>query len=526
MDLVAPAAVERRKLRRELGRFDAVCLLMAAIVVLDTLGAVARGGAETITWLAIVSLLFFVPAGLAIAELGAAFPHEGGPYAWARQAFGRFAGSLVAICYWVEAAVWVGGSLAITAVAVVDELVVPLEGSRRIAFALAFVAAATLMAVVPLRTGRRIPAIGAAAQVGLLTFFTATVVAYAAREGVHGVAAGDVAPSWAVFVLVAPVLVYNFLGFELPSAASEEMRDPQRDVPAAIGRAGVLTFVLYCVPVLAIVLVMPAEEISGLTGFIDAISSVFTVYGSAAEPVGAAVGSAFVLVLLVNGMTWMAGSCRAQAAAGLDGVGPRFLGRISGRTGTPVRATAVAGAAAALTTCTAFAVAGNDDEKYFSVVLALSIALLALGNLAVFPALVRLRRSHPGVPRTFRVPGGAVGAWAVSGLATAWTALALVAVLWPGLGTPNPDAHLPEGFMGDRLGFVLVELVPLTVVVGVAALFARRGRKDDRSSERALSRLFLRGEPRLAGVAERAEVAVGAPPAGRGVERAVADRGQ
>ena len=40
---------ERSKLHRELGRLDAVCLLIAAIVVLDTLGAVARGGAQTLT---------------------------------------------------------------------------------------------------------------------------------------------------------------------------------------------------------------------------------------------------------------------------------------------------------------------------------------------------------------------------------------------------------------------------------------------------------------------------------------------
>ena len=35
---------ERSKLRPELGRLDAICLLIAAIVVLDTLGAVARAG--------------------------------------------------------------------------------------------------------------------------------------------------------------------------------------------------------------------------------------------------------------------------------------------------------------------------------------------------------------------------------------------------------------------------------------------------------------------------------------------------
>ena len=94
---VERSRVERSKLRRELGRLDAVCLLIAAIVVMDTLGAVARGGAQTVTWLAIVAALFFVPAGLVIAELGAAFPHQGGPYVWARLAFGGYAGSLVAL---------------------------------------------------------------------------------------------------------------------------------------------------------------------------------------------------------------------------------------------------------------------------------------------------------------------------------------------------------------------------------------------------------------------------------------------
>jgi amino acid transporter len=81
----------------------------------------------------------------------------------------------------------------------------------------------------------------AATQVGLLVVFTATVAAYAAGHGVPAPAIGDLAPSWAVFALVAPVLVYNFLGFELPSAAGEELRDPARDPPASIVRAGVLT---------------------------------------------------------------------------------------------------------------------------------------------------------------------------------------------------------------------------------------------------------------------------------------------
>jgi glutamate:GABA antiporter len=195
---------ERSKLRRELGRLDAVCLLIAAIVVLDTLGAVAKGGAQTLTWLAVAAVLFFVPAGLVIAELGAAFPNQGGPYVWTRLAFGRYAGSLVALVYFVETPVWVGGSAAITAVAVIDRLIVPLEGGWRVAVVLAVVWTTVALAVAPLKTGKQVPRVGAAAQVGLLGFFTVTVVAYAATHGVHGPAVGDLAPSWAVFALVAP----------------------------------------------------------------------------------------------------------------------------------------------------------------------------------------------------------------------------------------------------------------------------------------------------------------------------------
>jgi amino acid transporter len=34
------------------------------------------------------------------------------------------------------------------------------------------------------------------------------------------------------------VLLYSFVGVELPSTAGEEIRDPRRDIPVAIARAG------------------------------------------------------------------------------------------------------------------------------------------------------------------------------------------------------------------------------------------------------------------------------------------------
>jgi hypothetical protein len=145
-----------------------------------------------------------------------------------------------------------------------------------------------------------------------------------------------------------------------------------------------------------------------------------------------------------------------------------------------VRATLLSGSIATLTGAAAFAMAGDSNAKYFSVVLSLSIALLALASLPIFAALVRLRGSHPGVHRPFRVPGGRAGAWAASALATAWCTLAFAAILWPGLGTADPDAYLPAGFAGDRLGFVVMELVPVGAVLAGAFAFASLGRRGER----------------------------------------------
>ena len=471
---------EAPRLRRELGRLDAICLLVTAIVAIDLIGAVANGGPQSLTWLAVVAALFFVPAGLVVSELGSAFPDEGGAYVWARRAFGRTVGAVTAWFYWFDTPVWLGGSLAILCVTVVDRLVIGLGGPARWAVALAFVWLVVAAAAAPVRRGKWLTASGALAQVVLLAAFTVTLLLYALDHGVHGVGAGGFVPGWAGLIAVAPVLVYGFLGFELPSSAAGEMRDPSRDVPAAIGRAGALTVLLYGIPILAILLVVPEERITSLSGFLDAIAAVFTVYGGEVRPDGTValdgagsvlaglMGVCFVWTLVATGLAWVMASARSLAVAAIDGAAPAALGRFSLRTGTPVTAVLLTGVLASATSFAAFAVAGDDGDRYFSVVLTVAIALLAVANLLVFPALVVLRRRRPDTPRPFRVPGGTAGAWLASGLATGWCLLALVVALAPGLGTADPAAALPAGFEGERLAFTACVAIPLVLLGAVA----------------------------------------------------------
>ena len=110
------------------------------------------------------------------------------------------------------------------------------------------------------------PTSGAIGQIALLSLFTLSVVLYGIRHGVHGISVGDLSPSTGVLIAVVPVLIYSFVGVELPSAAAEEMVDPRRDVPVAIARAGVAQALMYGIPILAVLVVLPARSITRCTG--------------------------------------------------------------------------------------------------------------------------------------------------------------------------------------------------------------------------------------------------------------------
>jgi amino acid transporter len=347
--------------------------------------------------------------------------------------------------------------------------VVPLGDAGRMVFALAFVWIAVGATMVPMRLGRFVPASGAVARVALIGLFSATLGVYAVAHGVHGFAVSHLQPSGAAFAALVPVLLYNYLGFDVPSSAAGEMRDPQRDLPAGILRAGAWTFVLYAVPVLATLLVLPPDRITGLTGFVAAIREVFDVYGAAGGALGTVAGALFAWALVTSGATWLMASTRSQAVACLDGAGPRWLGSFSLQ-GTPTRLALVSGAVASMVSVTAFSIAGSSSERYFAVALSLSIAVIALSYVAIFAAPVRLRQTHPHVERPFRVPGGMLGLRVCSGLSLAWTVGALGLVLWP--------PELPEAFRGDRLTFQLSQLVPLALLVLCGLAFAAAGRRS------------------------------------------------
>ncbi len=330
----------------------------------------------------------------------------------------------------------------------------------------------------------------------LLSVFTITVVLYAVKHGVHGVGVGEFSPSATVFFTAVPVLFFNFVGFELPSSAGDEMKDPQKDVPVTIRRAWLVAILAYGIPILSILLVLPAAQITSLGGFVDAIKTVFTVYGGevtekangkvTADLTGlgslfggmAAIG--FIWALLSSGATWLMGADRAQAVACYDGGGPRWLGIFSKRYGTPIAVNFASGVLSTLVMVLAFKLSGTAAQ-YFSAVLGLAISTTTLSYLFIFPSLYLLRRRFPHVERPYAVPFGDRGALAITIVTTFWALVASIALFWPGLfdavtgGTP--DDSLPEWFSGKRGTYELTQFLPLAAMLLLGLVFYALGAK-------------------------------------------------
>jgi amino acid transporter len=487
------AQEERKKFRRSVGRLDTAFLMLAAIIVLDTLGAVSSYGAQAFTWLIVMIVFFLVPYGLLTAELGSTFPEEGGPYVWVKLAFGRAAAAVVSVMYWVDNPIWLAGTLAITAMATFSTFFVTLSLAWEYVFGLIFVWAGIGTVIMTLKFGKWVATAGAVVRVLLMALFTLTVIFYAAGHGVHGFGGGAFKPTWAVFLLAAPILIFDLEGFELPSSASEELKNPRRDVPFAVLRSGIGTVLFYGVPILAILLVLRPAQLSSVSGFVDAIQTVFVVYGGHATASGTVLTGAgkiladicaigVIFGLLSSGVVWLIGSDRTQAVAGLDGAAPRWMGYFSRRLGTPIGVNLLSGAVASGVLVLALTLTSGNAAKYFSATLGLVISMVTITYVLIFPAVIKLRYKYPDVRRPYRIPGGKSGLWVVGILTTAWAAFTTVAVVYPGIGTASPDSSLPSGFAGQRLQYELSQIIPLAAMILIGLLcygLGRRTRQQD-----------------------------------------------
>src|SRR6267378_2258254 len=463
---VAELVAEKRKLKKSLFRVDMIFFTICAIVALDTIGQSSSYGAQAIFWLIVSGLTFLIPYGLITAELGAAFPTEGATYDWVRLAYGHFAGAVVSVLYWLA-----------TPIAALDALWgSQLNGQQgwETVIGFFFIWGAVTMNILSLRYMKWVPNLGAIIRLALLAFFAVLVVIAGLKGGFHGGLGGFFPTDFVVIIGVIGVIVFQWIGFELQTNASEEMENPQKDIPRAVYASGLISFISYAIPILGVVLILSSDQRSNVSGFVNAYQfGSQTVFGDAAPFFNHLAALAFVFVLLSSGTTWLMGSDRLMAIGALAGSGPKQLGYFSERFGTPIVVNVLSGVIATIFMFITFFVTGGGLHGYFAAVLGLVISTTTFSYILIFPALLTLRRKYPNVKRPFVVPGGTAGAWICVILTMFWVVAATIFSLWPGL--------LTSAWSGDTAGvsrttFEVYTFVTVAFLVVVAVVFWAVGR--------------------------------------------------
>src|SRR6266852_1137563 len=270
---VAGLVAEKRKLKKSLFRFDMIFFTVCAIVALDTIGQSSSYGAQAVFWLIVSGLTFLIPYGLITAELGAAFPTEGATYDWVRLAYGHFAGAVVGVLYWLSNPIWLGGTLAAVSIAAIDALWgTSFSGNQgtETVIGFLFIWVAVTMNILSLRYMKWVPNLGAIIRLALLAFFALLVLVSGLQHGFHGNLGGFFPTDTTILIGVIGVIVFQWIGFELQTNASEEMDNPQRDIPRAVYASGIISFLGYAVPIVGVILILSTDQLSNVAGFVAA----------------------------------------------------------------------------------------------------------------------------------------------------------------------------------------------------------------------------------------------------------------
>ena len=516
-------AEERVKLRKVLRRFDLVCFTIAAFIALDTIAATAAyGGGETLFWVGFVIVLYMIPSGLICAELGSTFPIEGGPYAWPRMAFGRLPGAITATFYWMSNPTWMGGSLAATTVAVLTSKLMFNKPNGigtiwEIVIGLAVVWAIVGLSVIELKFGRWTGNIGTFVRLAVFFIFIGLVAWFLIKNGKPAgtIGWGSLKPSLTGFLAVIGLLQFLFVGFELSNSASEEMHNPQRDVPGMIVRSGLISALIVLGLVFGILLVIPLASVSNVGGFADAYGAVAGVLGSAHGPVGWLMGIMIILVIISAGGVWLQGAARCQAVAGLDGAAPLVLGKFS-KSGTPIAMNLASAGVGSLFVILVFTLSNGSLSNFFAVMLSIVISLTALQYAFIFPAVIVLRKRYPDRNRPYRIPGGAVGMWICVIATELIVVLTSISLLWPGLidNTLGRKYDIVSSWGTSRVFFETVTLGTLAAVIVMALIFWAIGKRNLASGAVGESDLLAVATPTGAPAAGSAAAEAAAEPLG------------
>ncbi len=402
--------------KRVLSVFSLVMINVIAVDSLRTLPLSASLGLSLVSYYLVAAFAFFIPVALVAAELATAYPNTGGIYVWVREAFGLRAGFITIWLQWIYNVVWYPTILAFIA-ATIAYLFAPHLANNKF-YLLGIIVPLFWLFTLLNCFGMRISSIVSTIGATLGTLVPMLGIIYLGGRWLYlGLPIEiPVGASWLPdfshlgnLSLFSAVL-FGLLGMEMSAVHAEEVKNPQRDYPRALFFSTLLIFGTLVLGSLAIVIVVPTDKLSVVSGLIDAYAIFFSNYHM--EWMTFVTAILIVIGSLSGVSAWIIGPTKGLLVAARDGSIPvRFTHTNSH--GAPVKILITQGIIFTLLS-SVFVLFDSINAAYW-ILSDLCAQMALLVYIFMFAAAIKLRYSKAHKPGAYIIPGGFLGIWLVAG---------------------------------------------------------------------------------------------------------------
>ncbi len=404
--------------KRILSVFSLVMINVIAVDSLRTLPLSATLGFSLISYYALAALVFFIPVALVAAELATAYPSTGGIYIWIREAFGKRTAFMTIWLQWIYNIVWYPTIMAfvVAALAYLFDPSLANHKSYLLTTSIGLFWLFTFLNCQGMKISSLISTLGATMGTiipMLVIILLGGVWIFQGKPLATPFTHTAWLPDFTAignFPLFTAVL-FGLIGMEMSAIHAGEVKNPQRDYPRALLYSTILIFLTLVLGSLAIVMVVPTETLSMVSGLIDAYAIFFEAYHMAwLTPI--------IAVLIVLGAVssisaWIIGPTKALLVSAQDDCMPKKFIQTN-QHGVPTKILITQAVIFTILT-SVYTLFHTINAAYW--ILSASCSQMALiVYVLMFAAAIKLRYSKPNQRGAYRIPGGMVGIWLVAGL--------------------------------------------------------------------------------------------------------------
>ena len=433
------------------------CAALMSIRTFPTQGVV---GWQSIIFCIFAVIMYLIPASLVSAELATGWPQEGGVYVWVKEAFGEKWGFTAVWLQWFQMTIGFISILTFIA-ATLSYLFNPALANNKLYMFIIIVIVwwgLTFLNFRGLKEYARISSV----SVVLGTFIPAAVLIIG---GLWYIFAGnpiqltlnptfsDLMPnlSSASNLVLLVTFVFVFIGIEMTATHAREIKDVQKNYPLGILVVGVVMAIVSIIGSLIVAMLVPVGNLNLLAGIMQSFGVIFS------SPSMSWIVTVIALLIVIGAIgqvsTWILGPVRGLFATAREGTLPPILQK-KNENDIPVNMLILQAVLITFWGAVYVLLPGGVNGSFW-MLFALTTTVYIVMYFLMYAAAIRLRYSHPNVPRAFSIPGGKAGMWAVAGFGILMMALLFIL------------AMLPPSQISEGSSFVAFMIVGTLVVVAI-----------------------------------------------------------